>query len=95
MKHKMTAVIASRQIETTDGKKNIIHVEIGKPENKKFGKGVCSYCTFQITTSEGVQVYPAYGADSIQALYCALRLAGVIVARLANSDPVTLGFPDI
>ncbi|MGI8553491.1 MAG: DUF6968 family protein [Dehalococcoidia bacterium] len=79
----MTSLVATREMEwkQADGTISSIVVTIGHPlatHDPDHGAGEWS-CTFRILGLGDDQTYTAFGIDSVQALYLALKTAGTLI----------------
>lgn len=94
--------IATREIirKHPDGTETLIKVKIGMPLLKSSTETVWR-CRYQLTAPDISVTHTACGADAIQALYIALRLAGVELAilpyasELSWEDMPNFGFPEV
>ena len=101
MEYPMSPVIAKRELIriAEDGTNSVVEVRIGTPvlRNDKKGKSDW-YCTVQILGIEDDKVRPAFGVDSMQALYLAVKMVGMLLATSAAAKEITenednYGFP--
>ncbi len=102
MQYTMTPIIAKRELTRTSprGTQTVVEVSIGTPTPRQANHADSDwYCPVQIIgLDDPRKVRPAFGADSMQALTLALKMAGMLIAtssaaREIEGHEANFGFP--